>query len=301
VGAAAADVEIAVRRHFESEELVAAAGPVLEFCSSVRALGLDFHSDTTIRSLTVVSVRDDEADVELDAVEYCTTRGKRGQKQRTSVSLTGTVRVRRAHGEWAVVDHCLDGRPISESFFSLAGDPVRAEGLSLRLSSISLERQGIRAFLEVENSGSRPATIGRAALAVGHGYCAGGKTLSEFAAGTTSTVMLGWPRKSLSPRAGQPRLRLDVRTAAGRHVAVVWTIDMHERRADGSLRGRGWLRVLLASSKMPPAFAGLSFVALVGMIGIPPLKFFVTLALGTACIAACTMAYVFAHDRLQRR
>ena len=61
MAAVAAHVEDAVRRYFEADDLANAGGLVLDMDSAGRAAGIDAKIETTVQSVTVTSVSENEA------------------------------------------------------------------------------------------------------------------------------------------------------------------------------------------------------------------------------------------------
>ena len=290
--AAAAEVEDAVRRYFESGAPEDAGGPVLAMNSSTRAVELGARAEMTIHALAVVSVTGDKAHVELDAVQEIVEQDKRGRERRTPVSISGPLHARREHGRWKVVDHMIEGRAVSERFVELQSDAVRANGVSARLTAVYLGLKDVIAFVEIENHGAGQLKIGRVVIDVGRRRCDGGQTRSEFEPGSSSTVALAW-RKPVSP--DTPALRVTVvgRTPDGRHASAVWAVDLNARTAVGSIRERRRLRVILSSPLVPIAFIGSFFAVHAALFGPPPVSVFV--------IPVLLFAFTYLHPLLHRR
>jgi hypothetical protein len=285
---AAAQVEDAVRRYFESGELDVASGPVRELDEAIEASGLPMPDRTVVRSLRVVSCSESEAQVALDGVQEFVVPRKRGRPKRTSVSVAGPVVARRADGQWTVVDHDVEGRSISTSFFPVGDDGVDLEGVLLRLRSVVLGRRNVVAFLEVENTSAEDVTIARVVLTAKRCTCIGGRTRDLVEAGTASQIALGW-RKWLSPEMPELNVKIEARVGGTRY-EMTWHVDLVSHRADARVRVPGRLRVTFRQPWVAWLGGASSVVALVALTGVPPLSFFVFLGL--------LLAYLLFHPLL---
>lgn len=294
---AAEHVLDAVRRYLDHtsgrplEEL--AAGPVFALGQAVRAVGLSTDYENTVASISTPVVDGDEAAVELDAVQTVSyAAGRRGRLKTLRVDLKGPLRLRLVDGAWKVVDHCHDGRAISESFIELRGEAATVGALSLRLASVELGGRGsVGAFLEVRNDGDGAVKIENATLvAKGCTFSRGGVSRADVAAGERATLLLGW-RKSLSLRAPWLRVVVQVKTPRGR-MYLGWEVDLVSRSTESSARERRPLRLWLASPRFGHALLAGSFALVYALAGTIPVSMLAVV--GAACV------YDLAHHRLRR-
>ena len=189
----------------------------------------------------------------------------------------------------------MDGRSISESFFPVDGDAIVVDDLALRLTSVMLGRRMVYAFVEVDNR-TGPVSVARALLRVKDCSCNGGRTREELEPGQ-STFALAW-RKRLPLDRRRLRVKLELRHGS-RPYEFTWSVDLHERRAEGSGRQSPPLRALMQSRWVarPVAILPWALFAAFGVLaGVPLLH-----VAGFFCLL---IAYVHASpvlDQLWRR
>jgi hypothetical protein len=199
-------IEHAVRRYFrgltdpDRDPSVFATGRVAEALRiAASAVGLPKSSAVRveIHDLVVRAIREDEADVALDATLTREFR-RRFRTPSEEFSCSGPLLAVREKGEWKVADYRIGGRSVRDSFTPL--DETTAELGALRIvpRAIHLQSNATILFLDVKNAGATAAALDFAAMDPSSGRFMPPVDLGSFSAtgfepGAEETVVAGWP------------------------------------------------------------------------------------------------------------
>jgi hypothetical protein len=112
-----------------------------------------------LRDLRLIDIRDDAAQVVLDAAMTHTDEAV--EVTRLMQSPMALVRDPMAPGGWSVVDAVRDGRPMRRSITLYQSAAVRTEELRLEVRSVYQFTSGTVANVRLTNGTSRPVSIDR--------------------------------------------------------------------------------------------------------------------------------------------